>query len=123
MVLMLGDMFGLSTIALIEGRIWKSLEINIKKADIYCLIYKSGHFIAAKRWDKSKVLIDVPLCCKNLIPPAPVDVVMKSMAVEMSTKQYNENEVQMFPQDKRQLKSTDTMIAQDDPFAGKDFNM
>ena len=59
------------------------------------------------------------LCCKNLIAPAPVDVVVKSMAVEMS-KQYDENEVQTFLQGKRQLKSTDTMIAQDDPFAGKD---
>ena len=42
MVLMLGDMFGLSTIALIEDRMWKSHDIDVKKADIYCLIYKSG---------------------------------------------------------------------------------
>ena len=119
MVLMLGDIFGLSTIALIEDRMWKSHDIDVKKADIYCLIYKSGWFIAAKRQDKSKVLIDVPLCCKNLIAPAPVDVVIKSMAVEMSTKQYDENEVQMFPQNKTQLKLNDSMVAQDDPFGVK----
>ena len=59
------------------------------------------------------------MCCKNLIAPAPVDVVIKSMAVKISTKQYDENEVQTFPQDKTQLKSNDTMVAQDDPFGGK----
>ena len=63
----------------------------LQKADIYCLIYKSGHFIVAKKWDKSKVLIDVPLCCKDLIPPAPVDVVIKSMAAEKSIKQEDVN--------------------------------
>ena len=57
--------------------------------------------------------------CKNLIAPAPVDVVVKSMEVEMSRNQYDENEPQSFPQDKTQLKSNGPMVAQDDPFGGK----
>ena len=75
-VLILCHVLKVKTMILVRDFIWKSIEADINKFDVFLMLFTSGHFVLASPRNKRKIQMEVPVFARALIQPSPINVII-----------------------------------------------